>query len=718
MDRGGLDPNSQKTHYEVDTRGRKRSKKRACPFVSHSNEKEELTRGRYNLYQRVWSHQLEAIQRILNTANDGFFADLILFVEEPLPEKLATAFLALSSNTANNLRTLDEFAGHLFSNGRNPHVRLVTLNAKECLHIKAAMREVVKQVLEPNQRLQDEPLVGFDDEDIEPAPEVEEDTIEGDFEGRISYDFGIVEDWVDAYTKKNRCGDECRVVVVLQDSDAFANEVLNQLVHLLSVYSKRVPIKLVMALSSKGISDWINGNFTARARTLIKATKLEARNNKDICFQVIDDTLLRNEITAENPLLLDARLSLIVLNRFENSNNSIDALITEFKLTYMIHFYQLPLSILVDAEFVPQKFHFDALRKLPSFKTHVEFLLHGYHNAKKEKDEVTAEELQLKIKNLLNDNTAVFDLFHNARVQLQKYQNSVMNAIHLIHFLSDGEKQKFQLYKLVTNNQLINSSYLSDVMKKVRNFDDLQVARVSQFLQSDTIKITLGNITDEDILGLKRALSKTNTTATQLLALFTSYLHENPALNMKISDNLFNEVLTITGGISELDQVRPSVSIEESYENLMIQLIRPRLKETIEVALDEPQQFLKNELVAAEVGSKYKSTKVLGPLLSRLYHVYKDAPVNINIWDFFVAFKLSISKKDLLNELHKQIKNYSGESSDQMRKILNEVEADDAKWERLVYAWFIQSSSELASMGFLREKAKGDYVEKLIWKNL
>lgn len=53
-----------------------------------------------------------------------------------------------------------------------------------------------------------------------------------------------------------------------------------------------------------------------------------------------------------------------------------------------------------------------------------------------------------------------------------------------------------------------------------------------------------------------------------------------------------------------------------------------------------------------------------------------------------------------------------------MTNMLNDAAKDDTKWERLVYAWFIQSSAELTTMGFLREKTKGDYVEKLIWKNL
>lgn len=726
--RGALDHSSQKTHYTIDTSQRKRIKREeisACPFISHEGESASLTKHRYHLYEKVWNHQLGAIQKILNSANDQFFAKLVQFVDNPFPSKLATAFLGLSSNTANNLRTLDEFAGHLYQSGRNQHVRLVMLDSKECIHIKAAMRELIKQVLEPKLRLQDDFIASFDEEqEQDQKTQVEEDedldAVDGDVGdgGRISYDFEIVEEWVDAYIYRTNSKEHFRIVVVLQDSDAFSNEILNQVVHLLSVYSKTIPIKLIMALSSKGISDWINRNITSRLRTLINATKLEARNNKDICFQVIDNILLRNEITSENPLLLDAQLSLIVLNRFENSNNSIDSLVTEFKLTYMIHFYQLPLSIMVDPDFAPQGFHFDALRKLPSFKTHIEFLLHSFQNLKNEKNDEDAQAMLEKISELLTSDQAIYDLFRSARLQLQKYQNAVMNAIHIIHFLSNGEKQVFQLYKLVTNNQLINSSYLSDVLKTIRSFDDARIKRLSQFIQSETIKITIDDVTDEDTLGLKRALSRPGITSEQLLRLITDYLHENPALNMKISDNLFNEVLTITGGISEMDKLLPKVTIEESYENLMIKLIRPRLKEALESALDQPQQFLKNNLVTSITEKKHKSLKVIGPLLPKLYHIYKDAPVNINIWDFFVAFKLSIPKKEILDELKKQIRDYVGEFKDQMTNMLNDAAKDDTKWERLVYAWFIQSSAELTTMGFLREKTKGDYVEKLIWKNL
>lgn len=727
LNREALDPNSQKTHYVIETSRRKRQKRELpaslCPFLPHTGEDHKLTKHRYSLYEKIWSHQLGAIQQILNSANDAFFGDLVSFVNSPFSSKLQTAFLGRSSNTANNLRTLDEFATYLYKHG-NQHVRLVTLDLKECVHVKAAVRDIIKQVLEPKQRLQEEPLADFGDEGEPANGPAEEEDIEGEAAddagdgGRISYDFGIVVDWVESYIARTNSAEQLRLVVVLQDSDAFENEVLNQLVHLLSVYSKQLPIKLVMALSSKGISDWVNDNITSNMRVLIDGTRLEAKNNKDICFQVIDDILLRNEITSENPLLLDAQLSLIVLNRFENSNNSIDSLITEFKLTYMIHFYQLPLSILADPSFVPQPFHYEALRKLPSFKTHVEFLLHSHNNFKKEGDKDEASAMAKKITELLSRDTAILELFRNAKMQLQKYQNAVMNAIHLIHFLSDGEKQKFQLYKLVTNNQLINSSYLSDVLKRVRQFDRERVKQVVDFLESEAITIAIDDVADEDILGLKRGIANLTPDGENLLRLLTSYLHDNPALNMKISDNLFNEVLTITGGINEMDKVQPKGSIEESYENLMIKLIRPRLKESLEMALDEPQRYLRNILVTTEASEKYLTSKFVGPFISKLYQVYKDAPVNINIWDFFMAFKLSLSKKDLIDELAFRLENYTGEDKKTLEKIYRDSMNDEKKWEKVTYGWFLQSSAELADMGFLREKSKGDYVEKLIWKNL
>lgn len=742
MKRAELDPNAQKTHYLIDPKAQRKVKKlkfspnkldfeesNHTPFSKLLDEKPDHILHRFNLYEHIWGHQLNAIQKILNTANNELFAHLLQFIEDPVSPKLDVAFLGLSSNTANNLRVLDDFSSYLLARPtQTQNFRIVTLNSKVCFNVKTAMREVIKQILEgPTKRIDETEYTGDEDEDQESAAdsvkvengdediaELEQEENFEDDGGRISYDFEIVEDWIKDYTKTPKNSENFRIAIILEDTNGFSNDVLNQLVQLFSVYATRAPIKLIMSLSSKNVSDWINSNVTSKLRTLISGCKFEAKENKDIGFQVINDILLQNEITPENPLLLDARLSLIVLSRFENSNNSIDSLITELKLSYMIHFYQLPLSAVVDPNFSPEPFHYAAIRKLPSFKTFIEFKAHKLNDLKPDSDEFGS--IRTKIIGYLNDDKKLQELLDEAKSRFQSYQNAVMNCVHIVHRMGRFTKRKFQIYKLITNNQLINSVYLSDILKKAKQFNSEELQEISRFIQGDEIKENIGKCVDEDIVNLRQKLKDDKRGET--VEIITRYLHSNKNVNMKINDNLFNEILTINGGIAEIENLGSSTAIEENYENLMIKLIRPKLREIIEKGLDEPQRYLRNPLILEAINQTNKSSRLTGPVLSRLYQVYKDAPVNINLWDFFLAFKLSLPKRELLAEITYSLEKLDTESRSKLEAIAKNAEDDETQWEKLVYAWFLQSCFELESMGFVREKSKGDYVEKLIWKNL
>lgn len=705
-----LDPNLQKTHYVLDTRRRKRALTQALPFCQLLHEQPAHTAHRYRLYETVWAHQRQAIEAILSTSHTAFFAHLLQWVHEPPAQKLDVAFLALSSNTANNLRILNDFSAYV--DGAAHHVRLVRLNSKVCFNIKAALKEVVKQIVQgPAAAPKEEPDHLDTEPDPQEKPESESDNDDDDDDalagadgGRISYDFEIVQDWVDAYTRKFQCEDSLRIVVVLDDTDGFANDVLNQVVQLFCVYATSCPIKVVMGLSSRDVGDWISSNITSNLRTLFTGVKLTAKDNNDIGFQIVNEILLQNEITAEKPLLLDATLSLIILNRFETSDNSIDSLITELKLAYMIHFYQLCLACFVDPLFQPAPFHYAALRKLPSFKRHIEFLL---HKASESGPDLREQE-KSNIASLLSDDALLQTLFNDAKAQFQTYQNCVMNAVHIIHWLCQGEKEKFQIYKLVTNNQLVNSAFLSKILKAVKDFTEAQTQDLMAFIQNAPIRPNIGECRDPDVVSLAK-----NIPAMGLLEALTTYLHQNLHLNMKISDNLFNEVLTINGGVDEMDQLRPPFNIEENFENLMLNLIRPSTRAVLEVGLDEPQTYLRAPHILEEAGQTGSGSRLFGPVLSKLYLVYKDAPVNINLWDFYTAFKQSLSRTEILLELQKH-----EHESNAAKTIVEKAAASEEEWDKLVYGWFIQSCFEMTLMGFLREKSKGDYMEKMIWKNL
>ena len=734
-----MDPNFQKSHYFLDTERCKRRKRNnvlgledgelhGTVFRKLSQESDEHVKHRFQLYEKVWSHQRNTIEAILGSANNVLFNDLVTYIRQPLSEKLDCAFLSMSSNTANNLRILDEFSAHVERTSAfdNAHIRLVRLSSKVCFNAKVAIKEVVKQILKGHKersgyREHFKPDLDQETEDLDAEilkakkvlemelaelDNVSDEEVDDLGEGKISYDFEIVEEWVQSYVRKHDCTDQLRLVIVLDDADSFLNDVVNLLLQLFGVYSLKCPIKVVMGLITRNVSKWINGNITSKLRNLILGVRLEAKDNKYIGFRVIDEILLQNVITEQNPLLVSSHLSLIILNRFENSNNSIDSLITELKLSFMTYFYQLHLSAMLDPKFEPQSFHYDALRKLPSFKTHIEYFLQQL---------VETGETRHKtyIKDLLSDNHKLKALFDEAKIRFQNYQNTVMNAVHIIHWLCKGDKAKFEIYKLTTNNQFINSPFLTELLRSLNSFEQKQCLQFQEFLEEGSILPHLKTCSDSDVKRLKQSIA---VEPFRILEYVTQYLHENKSLNMKISDNLFNEVLTITGGSSELEEQAPMYFIEENFDNLMINLIRPKQREILEKALEEPQFFLRNPLVLQEIGGSEPPSRFLNPSLSQLYKIYIDAPVNINFWDFYSAFKQSLLKRDVINDIETNFK--ETDRNPQLADLIEQLKTSDEAWDKMTFAWFIQSCFELNSMGFIREKSKGDYVEKMIWRNL
>lgn len=750
-----MDPNYQKTHYFLDTSRCKRQRtddsllspidsgSHGTVFKVLSHESDEHVRHRFELYEKVWLSQRNAIEAILGSANNEFFSNLVSYIQQPLSCKLDCAFLSLSSNIANNLRILDEFSSYVVNGSTfdNRHVRVVRLNSKVCFNGKSAIKEVVKQVLDeskdttPSHPCGDETTTfefsqgeveehqvkiednfdtedGMHDSDEDADADGDGDTARDDgdegYGGRISYDFEIVEDWVQHYYKRYDSESKLRIIIVLDDADSFQNEVLNLLIQLFGVFSSKCPIKVVMGLITKNVSSWVNANITSKLRNLILGVQLEAKDNKDIGFRVIDEILLQNSISEQNPLLMSSHLSLIILNRFENSNNSIDSLITELKLSFMTYFYQLHLSSLLDSDFIPENFYYDGLRKLPSFKTHVEFHLHQFI-------ETREMEHKLYIHDLFENDAKLHNLFEDAKVKFQEYQNTVMNAVNIVYWLCDGKKEKFEVYKLITNNQLINSPFLTELLKSLKNYSDTQLTEFKDFLFGDLIITDLKTCADEDVKLLKKSVSEDNS---EILDSVMRYFHENKSLNMKINDNLFNEVLTINGGNSELDEQIPRFSIEENFENLMINSIRPKLREVIEVGLDEPQVYLRNPLVSQQVEAGEQPKRLLGPSLSTLYLIYKDAPVSINLWDFYIAFKQSLPKGDIIREIETNYQSNTSSLNPLLGEYIAQMKKSDEVWDKVSFSWFIQSCFELNSLGFIREKSKGDYMEKMIWRNL
>ena len=718
------DENNQKTHYFITptkrhnndcfdvvgsfTRSHNTSEQTHYPQPSHQTpflnlfggkESDGAVESRYELYSSIWKYQLAKINTILNNTNIDLFEDLIKFInQDHHTTKLPLGFLQLSSNTANNLRILGEFNKYLAVLDEKFY-KVITIGSKNCANVKAACREIIKQFLNVADKVEKIEYDEFDsdseeesddnsDEIAEEKKLISEDQIDVrdidiDIQGRVNYDLDIIDDWCHEYFSKGNSKENLRITIIFEDTNSINNHILNQLIRLLHAYSHRLPIKLIMGVSSNNISSWINNNFNNENRIIIDNYKFKSNDNKSLGYVILNELFLKHDSDEQLPLLLDPLLTSIILNRFEYANNSIDSLIAEIKLSYMIHFYQLPLSPLISRDLtICDDLCLQGLHKLSSFKTYIEMLLrHGR---------------TVEVKDLLTRQVAIWELFQSSRVDFINYKSLVINIVDIVDKLqalvTKPRKQKFEIYKLIIRNRLLNSFFLNDILKSVKGASNAVLSSVVQEL----MVLGIHGKTDAKLVKYIQNLEKVAFASSfeKLQQSFTFTLQElfqGDKLNKPITDFLFYEVFTINGGSTKtMAPLKQLPMFEENYENLMLNLVRPNLRSTLELALDDCSRYLNNPLVKT-------GTKLMPPTLNQLFRVYKEAPVSISIYDFYMAFKQSIDRKEIGSIV---------------------TISDDDHWNKLTYSWFIQNCFELMMMGLLKEKPKGDYLEKAVWKGV
>ncbi|EMG45349.1 Subunit of the origin recognition complex, putative [Candida maltosa Xu316] len=379
---------------------------------------------------------------------------------------------------------------------------------------------------------------------------------------RINYDLDNIVDWFDEMKLR-----KTKVVLVLEDTNLINNQLLNQLLKVLQSYVGRIPFKILMALSCDTVSSWINVNIANDLRMSIEGYKFKSNDNKSLGYIILNNLFLTPELTEDNPLLINNTLSTIILNRFENSNNSIDALISEIKLCYMIYFYQSPLSILI-AQDPSSKLYIDGLRKLSSFKKYIELRIH---------------QGDARVKDLLTQDEAVIKLFQQARRDFAKFKLVIMNAINIIYQLHPNKpKQKFELYKLLINHKLLNSKYLYHSVKDMAKLPEDVLGRVI-FGLTENCKEVVGDLKDDHLIKFIQSLADLNDLK-EVGAKIESYF-DNSILTTPLEYMVFHEIFSMNGGIIKERHSRPPL-FEENYENLMINLLRPNLRATLEQGLD------------------------------------------------------------------------------------------------------------------------------------
>ncbi|CEP62737.1 origin recognition complex subunit 3 LALA0_S06e02652g [Lachancea lanzarotensis] len=109
--------------------------------------------------------------------------------------------------------------------------------------------------------------------------------------------------------------------------------------------------------------------------------------------------------------------------------------------------------------------------------------------------------------------------------------------------------------------------------------------------------------------------------------------------------------------------------------------------------------------------------------LCKLFSLYREASSLINLYDFYCAFKETVSKTVLLNYVKSTTDSTNSTLNKEERSqvtTLVEKQSGDEIVEKMILVWFIQSVSEFQQIGLLKgtNNSSCEVVEKCIWRGL
>jgi origin recognition complex subunit 3 len=271
------------------------------------------------------------------------------FVSNASPEnydgKIPTALVLTGPNIAAHGPLFAQFATRIRDADRTGPVVLLT--SKDAANLKGALKKLIKDATQ-----QDE---GMDDED--------EEAILGRKGAKLlNYDLQILQNWCALHEGQ-------KVVVAIQDTEAFDSGILADLVELFSSYLDRIPFVLLLGIATS--LDIFHDKLPKATIRKMQGDKFDVERAEECLAQVFNDAVLGSKsVLRLGPSVCDQ-----LIGRQKNHTQSIQTFVAALKYAYMSHFYANPLSIILGFFQKPDKLmevlsdeHIQAIRNLPSFR--------------------------------------------------------------------------------------------------------------------------------------------------------------------------------------------------------------------------------------------------------------------------------------------------------------------------------------------------------------
>lgn len=578
------------------------------------------------------------------------------------------------------------------------HVYLVSITSKDCVNFKTALNHIVKNITEKrNNGIQS--VYNEDEDDLK-------------YDKRLRYDLDIVADWCRRLVKNDPALDDMsylRIVISVDDADSFDVSILTSLIKMLHSYISYIPVKLILSVATS--VEVFEEKLPRSSIRLLSGQSINACLD-DGLITIIKNTIFQRSSIGN--ILLGPKLFKSLIQRQEQSLESIDAYISSLKYAYMSHYYSNPFACIhecmdksldVDNTLKALKkvltpSHCQALRLLGSFRDQIESSLPQMEPS--------------HLESLLTNDDHLIYLTATSIHEFAMYKKHMLYGLHLMTVMQDALREHsngdvpdfsiLSLYPSVLTGEIKSMKIFEDLKSAISNSRPEILAKIlfelEHFADPPRFSELASHVLSEESL---EVIDKfVDRSGPEYFAIPGSMderksVIQYAKLQNKITDLIFTE-------LAESFCSYRRFFLHEAFivdtATLQENVFMPTHRGAIEMALSNPKHYwgdvltntMTNKLATdEELNPNDMSSMGSDPHLCIMYTLYRESNVFINIYDWYTTFST----------------------------ILKKPEEEDPHWEKKVLSWFLQGVAELKFLGIIRDsKRKFECVEKLVWRGL
>lgn len=542
-----------------------------------------------------------------------------------------------------------------------------------------------------------------------------------------------------------------QVIVAFQDSEAFDTGLLSDLITLFKYgvfcainhenlrltpyirsWKDRIPFTLLFGIATsvelfqarlpKSTSQNLYGaqfdvvQMSSVLENIFKAAVAHGANPL-----IIGPDLLRDLIERQQTQVAGIQIFMNSLKVSSRSGLSEDQGAHNLQYAYMCHFYANPLSVLL-SEIKPQPEHLEALRNLPSFRSHIE-------------DSIEAGRLK-HVRSLLDDDAYLLAEQQRTAVKVTaKWETRLLRSLSLLDASGLLQENFVAAYTNAIDDGIdlhSDESGVLDAMKRMSP-DDISslLQRLLDTIQSGNRELGMSGWATED----KKFVHTLSDMLERLASLQSQSQLTGKPLRSQYSAQTKLLRTTVVAQKVQLSRDETSLSEEDkAFTELVDALVRslaaeiscqpanailfhelwmyesisphkdvfiPRPGVVFERALSKAHDYLACACCSAADGNA--STL---PATSILYHLYGEAGALVNVADLWSAFYALIGCGDDEDE----------DPKSKLKAKPTKSRGEDGFDERTALVLFYQGLAELKAMGFVKPtKKRADHIARLKW---